>query len=354
MKICRSGCFADLLGEGLDLGADRGDGGEVGASDARESLAVVAAGAGGGAGDPGVQDGWVGAAAVTDACQPRGQAFRREPVDCVLAGESGQEPQTDRGVEVAEQVDDGGQRGLQMGAQLVGRSDTMCDQVFAGPAQFAQRDGGLAVEQQRCQPAPVGAHGVGKDVGVESVVLVPGRAVTPSQGFDLRRWDHQDGAAGGQQRVDHRPVAAFDADLVDTVPVQDGVQPVQTCFGMGDAEPFDRIAVAVDDADGVVVFGPVDTGGDHSPLAGGVLHTHCCLSAAQPVGKHLAVPGHHSRLLIERRSHTHSPVADRGVPGRRASQNSCWTSKVERAGRWPDSHRCTRTNISSSETRVHQ
>jgi len=39
----------------------------------------------------------------------------------------------------------------------------------------------------------------------------------------------------------------------------------------------------------------------------------------------------------------HSPVADRGVPGRRASQNSYWTSQVERAGRWPDGHRCART-----------
>jgi hypothetical protein len=26
-----------------------------------------------------------------------------------------------------------------------------------------------------------------------------------------------------------------------------------------------------------------------------------------------------------------------------ASQNSCWTSKAERAGRWPDGHRCART-----------
>jgi hypothetical protein len=91
---------------------------------------------------------------------------------------------------------------------------------------------------------------------------------------------------------------------------------------------------------------------------GRVGHTHSCLSAALPVGKHLASPGHHSRLLIERRStmHTpaHSPVADRGVPGRRAPQNSCWTSTVERAGRWPDGHRCARTLNGSSDPRVNQ
>ena len=52
--------------------------------------------------------------------------------------------------------------------------------------------------------------------------------------------------------------------------------------------------------------------------------------------------------------HTRIALWPMGRPGPPASQNSCWTSKVERAGRFPGGHRCTRTNISSSETRVHQ
>jgi hypothetical protein len=350
--------LGDLLGECLDLPGDCVEGGQVGVGDTGQDAAVFAGGAAGRGTDACVQHGRVGAAAVADAGQPGGQASGREPVEGVLGGEAGEECAADRRVDVAEQVHHGGQCGLKVRPELVGHRDPVGDQVFTGPAQLPQCDGRFTVDNERGEPAPIGAHGVGQYVGVESVVLVPGRSVTAPQRLDLRRWNYVDGAAGGEQRVDDRPVRALDAHRVHAMAVQQLDQPAQTDLGIPQRRSGHRLPVAVDDADRVVVLGPVHTRRVRSRRPGRVGHTHSCLSAALSVGKHLADPGHHCRLLIERRSPVqaaaHSPVADRGAPGRRASQNSCWTSKIERAGRWPDGHRCARTLNGSSDTRVDQ
>ena len=160
------------------------------------------------------------------------------------------------------------------------------------------------------------------------------------------------GASGGVGIAAVQIARAHGLRVIGTAGTEEGLQAIRD---EGAHVALNHHTAAVNHAQHMIVISPVDTRRHHDVRhLDGIPHTHRSFSAALPVGKHLAVPGHHSRLLIERRSQTHSPVADRGVPGRRASQNSCWTSKVERAGRWPDGHRCTRTNISSSETRVHQ
>ena len=176
-----------LGGEGLDLGGEGAQHGDERGGDGGGGVPGRAGRAGGGVAQPGVQGlGW-GAAAVAHRGQPGRQALRGEPVGTILGGEALQEAQADVGVDVGEQPDRAGEHDLQVGAQLVGHRDPVGDQVAAGPHALAQRGGGRGVDQQRAQPAPVGAHDIGQHVGVEAVVLVPGRAVAAAQVLELAR-----------------------------------------------------------------------------------------------------------------------------------------------------------------------
>ena len=148
---------------------------------------VVAGGPAGRVQEPLVQHGGVGAAGVALLGQPVAQPLGGEPVGAVLGVEAGQEREADLGVDVFEQADGAGQDVAQVRAELVGRGDTVFDQVLAGTAGTAQGDGGLGVGDQRSEPGPVGAQGVGQHVGVEPVVLVAGRAVAAAQVLDLVR-----------------------------------------------------------------------------------------------------------------------------------------------------------------------
>src|SRR5215472_13547663 len=78
---------------------------------------------------------------------------------------AGQEGQADRRVQLAEQADCAGVGGLQVGAQLVAGRDPVADQVLAGAAGLAQREGGRAVGDQRPQPGPAGAQHAGGHAG---------------------------------------------------------------------------------------------------------------------------------------------------------------------------------------------
>ena len=113
------------------------------------------------------------------------------------------------------------------------------------------------VDQQRAQSAPVGADHVGQDVGIEPVVVVPGRPVAAAQVLQLAGWDDVDDQPGCAQRVDDRAVGAFDPDLGHVSgqqPLDHGAQPGRV---VGDREPQDLLPVRGDDRDRVVVFGPV-------------------------------------------------------------------------------------------------
>jgi hypothetical protein len=272
-------------------------------------------------------------------------------------GKRSRKRRTDVGVDVGEQPDRGGEHDLQVGAQLVGHRDPVGDQIAPRSHTLAQRGGGRGVDQQRAQPAPVGAHDIGQHVGVEAVVLVPGRAVAAAQVLELAGRDDVDDQPGRAQRVHDRAVGAFDPDLGHAGGEQLADQGAQPGRVMGDREPVGLLAVGVDDRDGVIVGGPVHPGGGSRRL-GCIGDTHCCLLAVGAVGRHPVVPGRGSRSLTDRHSMVHSPVASRRVLGHRTSRNSSWTSRVERAGRWPGGDlRCARIldqQPGSDVRRVHQ
>ena len=126
-----------------------------------------------------------------------------------------------------------------MRAQLVGHRDPVGDQVFAGADGLAQRGRGGLIDQQRAQPAPVGAHDIGQHVGVEPVVLVAGRAVAGAQVLQLPGWDDKHDQPGRAQGVDDGSVGAFDPDLGDPGVAQSLDHAAQPGCVMGDREPQD-------------------------------------------------------------------------------------------------------------------
>src|SRR5579875_3172711 len=204
----------DLLGKDLDLLHQGAQGGQKGAGDVGLGGSLGARGAPGRGGEPRVQGGGSDAAAVADADQPGGEAPGGEPVSAVLAVEAGEEAQADRAVDLREEADGAREGALEVGAQLVGERDSVSDQVLARPAGGPQGDGGRAVGDERAQPDPVGAEGVGEDEGVEAVVLVAGRAVAGAQVLELVGADDDDGHAGLEVRLSDRAVGPFDGDLV--------------------------------------------------------------------------------------------------------------------------------------------
>src|SRR6202011_979565 len=131
------------------------------------------------------------------------------------------------------------------------------------------------------------------------------------------------------------PVGSLDADLPGTGAQQPGNHRLQPGGVMAHGEPVEDLTFTADDTASVVVLGPVHPRADAHP-GGSWVDTHSCLLAVASVGRHPVVPGHRCWSLTDRRSMARSPVASRGVLGRRAPQNSQWTLKVERAGRWPD------------------
>jgi hypothetical protein len=225
-----------------------------------------------------------------------------------LGVEPGQEGQGDRGVDLGEEADHGWEHVAQVCTQLIGRGDAVSDQVFAGPAGTAQRDGGVGVGDQRPEPGAVGAQGVGQHERVEPVVLVSRRSVAAAQVLDLVRGDHYDSQGRAEQGVDDRPVGSLDGDLADAVLAQHVDELAQTGGGVGDRASVDLTAAAVHDRNRMVVASPVDARGD---VVGRKLR-QCVLfkvlladftsasSLLDPVGRHPRlvplVPGHGCRF----------------------------------------------------------
>jgi hypothetical protein len=151
-----------------------------------------------------------------------------------------------------------GERGKQVGAQLVAHRDPVAHQVLAGPAGLPQRGGGWAVGDQRPQPGPVGAQDVGEHVGVEPVVLVARRPVPGPQVLHLPRGDHHHGHTCLQQGIHDRPIAALDRSLGHPRPGQTLHKGPQPLCGVLHAEPGDHPTSRVDNTHGMVGTGPVD------------------------------------------------------------------------------------------------
>ena len=271
--------------------APLGEGGqdaEQGAGDAGVGLAVAAGGAAGCSGQAGVQDGGVGVAAVAHAGQPGGEAPGTEPVGAVLGVEAGQERQADRGVDLGEQAGCAGEGIAQVGAELVRDGDAVADEVLAGAAGAAQRNGRGGVRGQGRQPGPVGAQRVGQDERVEPVVLVPGRPVAATQVLDLVRADHHHRDPRAEQDVDDRAVGALDRGFPGTGAGQDAGQLAQAGCAVLDRVPADLAATGIHDRHGVIIAGPVDASGHAAGWffgKGSSGRLQACLLAARPSGE---------------------------------------------------------------------
>ena len=248
----------------------------------------LADGAAGCSGQAGVQDGGVGVAAVAHAGQPGGEAPGTEPVGAVLGVEAGQERQADRGVDLGEQADCAGEGIAQVGAELVRDGDAVADEVLAGAAGAAQRNGRGGVRGQGRQPGPVGAQRVGQDERVEPVVLVPGRPVAATQVLDLVRADHHHRDPRAEQGVDDRAVGALDRGFPGTGAGQDAGQLAQAGCAVLDRVPADLAAAGIHDRHGVIIAGPVDASGHAAGWffgKGSSGRLQACLLAARPSGE---------------------------------------------------------------------
>ena len=205
---------------------------------------------------------------------------------------------------------------MQVFAQLVGHTHAVGDEVLAGAAGSAQRDGGRTVGGQRAQAGAVGAQGVSEHEGIEAVVFVAGRTVASAQVLDLVGADDHDGQATVEQRVDHRAVGAFDRDLVDTMLGEQPQQATQAGIAVLDGLSNDLPTSSIDDGHGVIVAGPVDASGQTVGwLVGqGIWGTlQDSLLAAEPSGEapDFRCQNVTAASLTDRRSPAHSPVDGR-------------------------------------------
>jgi len=240
----------------------------------------------------------------------------------------------------------------------------VADQVLACPAGGAQGHRGRTVGDERAQPGPVGAEGVGEDEGVEAVVLVAGRTVAGAEVLELVGADDDDGQAILEERFDDRAVGTFDGDLVGAPLGEAADQVADAGGGVGHGEPLDHPAVGVDDGDSVVVASPVHAGGAVAwPRCGkSVLRRmlHVSLLAASSSGEapFLRYRDAAAGSLTVRRSMALSPIDGRRVPGNhQASQNSPRTSRrrASRAMAWWHLGGIGSHPIAATDTRmVHQ
>ncbi len=136
---------------------------------------------------------------------------------------------------------------------------------------------------------PVAAQHVGEDEGVEAVVLVARGAIAQPQRLHLPAGDDHHLQPAGQQRVDHRPVAALDRHPVHASAAQPPDHRVQTGGLVLGLESLDHRPAGIHDADRVPLPGPVH------PAEAGFLGqpflptVHVAASAVAPVGSAPAV-----------------------------------------------------------------
>jgi hypothetical protein len=192
--------------------------------------------------------------------QPRGNRLLIERGGGPPGSERGQERQADRAVQLMEQADRAGERGRQVGAQLVARGNPVRDQVLAGAYRRPQRGSRSRVRDQRPQPRPVGAQRVRQHIRVEPVILAAGGDIPRPQVLHLPRADHDHRQPGPQKRVDQHAVAPLDRDLGGPALAQPGDQPGDPGPVMRGGEPVPHLAGHVDHAHGVIGISPVDPG----------------------------------------------------------------------------------------------
>ena len=246
---------ADLAVQGGDLAAGGGQDGDQGGVRRRGRLRSPLAprGApGGGRAAPAV----LVAAVVALLSQVASRWATASPRG-VLGVEPGQERQADRGVEDGEQWTGPGNTFCRWARSWLAAATRWVTRSLR--TRVAERSAIVAglIAGHRSQPASVGADHVGQHVGVEPVVLVPGRPVPRPQVLHLPWRDHEHGQPARQQRRDHRAIATFDADLGHCGLEQPGGHALEPGRVVGHREPVGDLALIADHADDVVVLGPV-------------------------------------------------------------------------------------------------
>ena len=353
--------LGDLCLEGIDLFAHRAESSQEGTCDVRLSSTLGSTKASGSFGETYEEGGGRRSAAVADAAQPNGESLGGEPVCSLLAVEALEEAQADGAVDVSEQADRSGEHALEVCSQLIGECDPMRDQVFARPTGSSQGDGGWGIGDERAQSSTIGAKHVSEDEGVEAVVLVAGGPIAGAQVLELVGADDEDGQVGGEKSIDNRAVRTLDGDLLSGRLGQPTDEVAKACGGVSDGEALLHPAIGIDDGDGVIVSSPVDArraaaAVDHGQSGRGRM-LHISLLAAGPSGEapSLWCQDAAAMSLTVRRSEALSPVDGLRVRGnRRASQNSCRTSKRRASGAMARRHLGGIGSISDLAADIHR
>jgi hypothetical protein len=227
-----------------------------------------------------------------------------------------EEGQRDRAVEGGEELRGSGPDAVEFGAQLVGQRDARMDEVLMGAGERAQRARGVAVRLERAEAMAVGAREFGEHERVEAVALAARVGVARPRRLDLVGMDRHHDQSGLQQPVDQQPVGPLERDPLDGVLAEQRDQRAQPAFVMADRAAHERAAVLVDDADGVVVFGPVDPGKCAHRWSSSVEVASSRVEQEVPL-----------RALIGRRSIAQRPVAALGASHPREALVSQWPSQ---------------------------
>jgi len=249
------------------------------------------------------------------------EALGPEARGALGAGVGVEEGEGDGAVEGGEDRYGPGPEALQQAAELIGELAASGDQIVAGADGGTQRLGAVGGSAQRPEAVAVGAQDVGEDVGIAGIALAEGGAVAGPGGLEGVGVDGDDDEACLDQRIDEQAGGPLDGDgeiagLTEALQATPQLRQSLGCVSDGERGPLGT--GFVQDADVVLVAGPVDSG----EVAWGSFH------AAPPGnGKIRSGVGRSHRSLIDRRSGLQ-------VLGR----NTLWSVGAFRAGRRSGSH----------------
>jgi hypothetical protein len=317
---------ADLGGQLGDPGHQRFQRGDDGEHDLAARLGLELPGAAFGAGaQPCEQLAGAAAPAVVVAGEEALKALLAEPARVDRRRVALEEHERDRAVDLGEDPRRAGPELLELGAQLVGQRHARVNEVLTRARERAQRLGRVRVRHQHTEAVAVGAGQLGQHKRVKAVALAARRAKPRAHRGDLIGMDRDHPQTRVQQPLDQQPIRPLDRHQRDVELEQPHTQGAQPAFVMPVAPTLDDPPVPVDNADGVLLAGPIDAS-EPTPC-----HDH--LQSTLPVAGD-EVPW---RGLIDGALTAQVPVAARGTStDHRETQLSRWPSaRARRAGVLP-------------------
>ena len=204
----------------------------------------------------------------------------------------------------------------------------MLDEILAGAGERAQRLGRVAVGHQHAEAVRVGARELGQHERVEAVALAARSAEPRSHRGDLVGMHAITRSPASSSRSISSPSGRSTRDQRDPELDQPRAQRPDAALVMTVAATLDDPPVGVNDADGVLLAGPVD------PSEPTLLHHSSLRSTLTVAGGE--VPW---RVLTDGALTAQLPVATRGTSTeRREALVSCWPSaRASDAGALPTS-----------------